>query len=345
MIKLPAETVSALRPVYDGRHVCVTGGAGFIGGHLVDALHALGASVSVIDDLSNSNAAHVAELLEFEPDRLKFIHGSILDERALAEAADEASVVFHLAAVGSVQRSIAQPQRTWTVNATGTLRVLEAAQAARAKRVVLATSSSAYGDTEKLPKHEAMTPRPLSPYAASKVAAETLAGAWSRAYRLDTVCLRYFNVYGPRQSAESEYAAVIPAFAKRLLTGRRPIIYGDGQRSRDFTFVTNAVLATLLAGAKDQPLAGLVLNVGTGKRTTILELAEQMAALAIEGDEAGVAAEPEHRAERPGDIRDSLADIALARKVLGYEPLVGFRQGLADTLAWCRADLASTGGG
>ncbi len=335
VIKLPAELVVRRRTPYEGLRVCVTGGAGFIGGHLVDALQALGATIWVIDDLSNSDAGHLAGLMELAPDQVNFIHGSILDDVALRRAMTDAHVVFHLAALGSVPRSIADPERSWVVNSTGTIRVLEAARRAKCSRVVLAASSSVYGDTPTLPKVETMPLMPRSPYAASKAAAEQACLAWATAYGLDTVSLRYFNVFGPRQSPDSPYAAVIPLFARQLLKGERPVIFGDGQQSRDFTYVANAVLATLLAGASEKPLAGEAINVGAGKRTTLLELAALMAELCVE-DGRAITAEPEHRPSRPGDVLHSLADISKASSLLGYKPLIGLKQGLADTIAWQR---------
>ncbi len=332
MLRLPADQVTHLRNHYADRDVLVTGGAGFIGGHLVDALVSLGARVRVIDDLSTSSADHLCELVDLEPDRVRFVHASILDSDALAEASAACDVVFHLAAVGSVPRSIENPQRSWDVNATGTVRVLEAARAAGAKRVVLAASSSAYGDTEQLPKTETMLAKPRSPYAASKLAAEQAAGAWAASYGLDTVCLRYFNVFGPRQPAGSAYAAVIPAFTAKLLKGEPPSIFGDGQQSRDFTFVANVVLATLLAGASAEPLAGAPINIGGGERTTLLELASAIASLA---GQQTVAAE--HLPERPGDVKHSLADLARAQALIGYEPFVHVEEGLRITVEAMRA--------
>lgn len=327
MLKLPADQVTQLRERYRDRHVLVTGGAGFIGGHLVDALLAVGASVCVIDDLSTSTGDHLAELIDLEPDRVRFIHASILDPDAMDEATAGTGVVFHLAAVGSVQRSIENPQRSWDVNATGTVRVFEHARKASATRVVLAASSSAYGDTEQLPKVESMLPIPRSPYAASKLAAEQVAAAWSTAFEIDAVALRYFNVFGPRQPADSAYAAVIPAFASRLLRGERPIMFGDGTQSRDFTFVANVVLATLLAGAKDEPLTGTVINIGSGTRTDLLSLAEMIAASVDRSD-----LNPEHHQQRAGDVLHSLADLDRAASLLGYRPFVTVEQGLAQTL-------------
>jgi len=341
-MKLPAEKVNRLRGFYEGREVCVTGGAGFIGGHLVDALVGCGANVNVIDDLSNSSLEHLAGLIELEPDRVRFTHGSILDDEALAEAVRGTRTVFHLAAVGSVPRSLEDPERSWNVNATGTLRVLEASREARrvmgdsgVERIVLAASSSTYGDDPRLPRVETMSPRPMSPYAASKVAAEHLMTVWARSFGLSTVSLRYFNVFGPRQPADTPYAGVIAAFAKKLLAGEPPMITGDGRQTRDFTFVADAVLATLLAGAAPHAFTGDVMNVGTGRAITIAELAKVMAERLGQGQ-----LEPEYASPRPGDARDSLADISKARELLGYEPNTTLASGLDETLDWYRQTLA-----
>ncbi len=331
MMRYPAELVTPLRRSYEGRKVCVTGGAGFIGGHLVEGLLALGASVAVIDDLSNSTLASLAERIETDPERVRFIHASILEDAALAEAVAGCGVVFHLAALGSVPRSIDDPQRTWTVNATGTMRVLEAARAAHVGRVVFAASSSAYGETERLPKVEGMAPSPRSPYAASKVAGEQLMEAWAHSYRMQTVSLRYFNVFGPRQPAGSAYAAVVPQFCAAIQAGNRPTIYGDGEQTRDLTFVACAVLATMQAGGVERPMAGEVINVGSGKRVSIGEIARQIAVLCNRTDLA-----PEHQPARAGDVRHSLADITRARELLGYKPFVELAEGLAKTIEWCR---------
>lgn len=331
MMRYPAELVDPLRRSYEGQPVCVTGGAGFIGGHLVDGLLALGAHVTVIDDLSNSTLSHLAELIETEPDRLRFVHGSILEDEAIDEAVHGASVVFHLAALGSVPRSIDDPQRTWAVNATGTMRVLEAARRAGTKRVVFASSSSAYGETERLPKVESMAPMTLSPYAASKVAGEQLMRAWAHSYSMRTASLRYFNVFGPRQPAGSAYAAVVPNFSSAVFAGNRPVIHGDGEQTRDFTYVACAVLATLQAGGIDTPLRGEVMNVGTGERVSVRELARLIAEAHERPDLV-----PEHQAPRPGDVRHSLADISRARELLGYRPIVSLADGLRQTVSWFR---------
>jgi nucleoside-diphosphate-sugar epimerase len=377
VLKLPAELIARLRPAYEGTHVVVTGGAGFIGSHLLDALMALGASASVIDDLSNSTADHVGSLIDMDPMRVRLVIGSILDDDAVADAfgiepppapkapssrrpslrlttADEEvngaahvshgprpTVVFHLAAIGSVPRSIAEPQRTWSVNSTGTIRILEAARRAGAKRVVFSASSAAYGDSEQLPRVETQLPSPLSPYAASKLAGEQAMSAWAKSYTLSTVSLRYFNVFGPRQSADSAYAAVVAAFAKATLAGEAPVIFGDGRQTRDFTFVANAVLANLLAGVAEHDLRGEVINVGTGRRTDLNELARVMTKLANEGNTSELPPpNPRHEPARAGDVRHSQADIAKARRLLGYEPWLGLEDGLRQTLAWYKAALA-----
>ncbi|MEM6457867.1 MAG: NAD-dependent epimerase/dehydratase family protein [Planctomycetota bacterium] len=315
---------------FSGRRVLVTGGAGFIGSHLSAALVELGAEVVVLDDLSGSEGSWanldgvtVAERVE----------ASILDEAALGRAAAGCGTVFHQAAMGSVPRSVRMPRRYHEVNTTGTLNVLEAARSAGVGRVVFAASSSAYGDTPTLPKVETMPVRPRSPYAATKVAGEALLRAYANSYAAeggpDAVSLRYFNIFGPRQNANSAYAAVIAAFAKALLSGERPVVFGDGEQSRDFTYVDNAVHANLLAAAADGRLGGAVCNIACGQRVTVNALAAAMAGALGRGD-----LQPEHRGERAGDVKHSLADLAEAGRLLGYEPVVGFEAGLAETVRW-----------
>lgn len=335
MIRFPIDLVSRLRSFYEGRRVCVTGGAGFIGGHLVDALHSLGASISVIDDLSNSTLDHLGELLAMEPERVSFVQGSILDDAALRDAVRGSAVVFHLAAMGSVPRSIEQPERNWLVNATGTLRVLESCRQHGVERVVFAASSSAYGDSPALPKIETQIPAPRSPYAASKLAGEHLVASWSHAYGLSGVSLRYFNVFGPRQPADSAYAAVIPAFAARILAGEAPMLYGDGTQSRDFTYVSNAVVGTLLAGSARLRTSGEVVNIGAARRTTIREVAEMIAERLGRTDLS-----PVILPGRAGDVQHSLASIERARELIGYSPIASLEEGLTETVAWYRRVLA-----
>jgi len=335
VLKLPVDQVKVLRSRYQGRRVCVTGGAGVIGGHLCDTLCSLGAYVTVIDDLSNSTTVHLADLIDMEPERVRFVHGSILDDSALRDAIDDTDVVFHLAALGSIQRSIENPGRTWQVNATGTLRVLEAAHRTGASRVVLAASSSAYGDPAELPCRESMPARPLSPYASSKMAAEHLIRAWARSYGMSTIGLRYFNIFGPRQDAKSEYAAVIASFVRAALEGRPATIIGDGEQSRDFTFVANAVLATLLAGASPNELSGEVCNIGSGVAVSVNDLAHRISTI------AGSEHQPTHRPERRGEVRHSLAELTLARELIGYRPVASLDEGLEQTIRWART--ATTG--
>lgn len=334
-MKLPTDRVSQLRAFYQGRPVCVTGGAGFIGGHLVDALLSLGASITVLDDLSNSNLENLAPLIEMEPERVRFVHGSILDDDALREACAGVKTVFHLAALGSVPQSVEEPQRTWSVNTTGTLRVLEAARNAPAERVVFAASSSAYGDQPELPKVETQMPQVLSPYGASKLAGEHLLATWSHCYGLSTVGMRYFNIFGPRQSADSAYAAVIAGFARRLAMGQSPTIFGDGTQTRDFTFVDNAVLATLLGGSSMKPLKGEIMNIGTGRRVSVTDLAILMA------ERFGhPQLRPQYQPARPGDVKHSVADITKARQLLGYEPFATLENGLTETIEWFKRGFA-----
>ncbi len=337
MLRLPHEWVARLRPRYEGQRVCVTGGAGFIGGHVVDALLSLGCRIAVIDDLSNSTAAHLAELIDMEPDRVRFVHASILDDAAVHDAIEGAGLIFHLAAVSSVPRSVADPERSYAVNATGTMRLADAARKAGVKRIVYSASSSAYGQGEHLPKVETDVPAPVSPYASSKLAGEHVMLAWAKSYGISTMCLRYFNIFGPRQPADSPYSAVIAVFAKKLLAGEAPIIFGDGRQSRDFTYVSNAVLANLLAGASEKPLAGEVVNVGAGKRIDLLTLHRLIA------EACGVPhIQPRHEPERAGDVKHSLADLTRARELLGYEPIVSLEDGLAQTMDWYRGEFAAS---
>jgi UDP-glucose 4-epimerase len=311
----------------------VTGGAGFIGSHLCGALVELGAEVSIIDDLSTGSE----ENLEAIRQRVRFVHGSILDPAALLQATAGVQLIFHQAAMTSVPASVERPERYHEVNATGTLRVLEAARVGTSGEacVISASSSSAYGDRDESPLDETMTPRPLSPYAASKCAGELLLRTYAACYGLSGVSLRYFNVFGARQRPDSPYAAVIPRFAQALIRKDRPVIYGDGTQTRDFTHVGNAVRANLLAGACAGKLTGQVINAACGRSTNLLELLEMMARI------LGVEAEPEHAPPRVGDVLHSQADISRARELLGYEPDVSLADGLKDAVAYYEALLAS----
>lgn len=308
---------------FKGVKALVTGGAGFIGSHLCEALSVLGATVTVIDDLSGGDAANIAPF-----ERVSFVQASILDQAAVAKCVAGCRYVFHLAALGSVPRSVEQPRLYNEVNTTGTLNVLEAARSAGVQRVMFAASSSAYGENP-VPWVETMPVLPRSPYAANKVACEALMRAYSASYGLDTACTRYFNIFGPRQNANSAYAAVIAAFAKAMLKGERPVIFGDGEQSRDFTFVHNAVHANLLAARSTKPIAGEVLNVGCGTRISVNELARVMAKAMGRPDLT-----PIHKPDRAGDIKHSFADLVRTSATLGYKPIIGFEKGLGVTMQW-----------
>ena len=309
----------------------ITGGAGFIGSHLAEALCQLGATVVVIDDLSGGMRENLAD---FGP--VEFVEGSILDKDALRRSTKGCRYVFHQAALGSVPRSVEQPRLYNSVNTEGTLNVLEAAREAGVERVMFAASSSAYGENP-VPWVETMPVLPRSPYAATKVAGEALFRAYSASYGLDTACLRYFNIFGPRQNANSAYAAVIAAFAKALLAGKNPVIFGDGEQSRDFTFVHNAVHANLLAARRREAIGGEVLNVGCGARISVNELARMMAEL-LDSPKS----RPIHEPERAGDLKHSFADLERSRTMLGYRPIVDFRNGLEQTVKWYESVLAVT---
>jgi nucleoside-diphosphate-sugar epimerase len=303
------------------RTALVTGGAGFIGSHLADRLLAEGWRVRLLDDFSSGREANVAHL----NGHAELLRGDLRDRTLLGRALAGVEVVFHQGAVPSVPRSVAEPERTNDVNVTGTLGVLEASRKAGVRRVVFASSSSAYGDTPVLPKVETMPPCPLSPYALQKYAGERYCQLFHRLYGLETVALRYFNVYGPRQNPNSEYAAVIPRFATACLAGAAPLVFGDGEQTRDFTFVGDAVAANLLAA--DAPRApGEVTNVAGGRRVSLNELLREIRAL------TGARVEARYQPARPGDVRDSLADLSRARELLGYEPQVDLRTGLARTI-------------
>ncbi len=320
------------KDLFENKRTLVTGGAGFIGSHLSEALIDLGASVVVIDDLSGGDVENFDTYRDRAGDRLKFVEGSILDTGLLAKITDGCDYVFHQAALGSVPRSVELPVLYNEVNTTGTLNVLEAARAAGVKRVMFAASSAAYGDSETLPKIETMPVKAKSPYAANKVACEALMRAYAGSYGLDTASLRYFNIFGPRQNANSAYAAVIAAFAAAIIAGEKPVIFGDGEQSRDFTFVDNAVHANLLAARCDKPIGGEVMNVAVGQRVSVNELAAGMAKLMGRPELT-----PVHKDDRAGDVKHSLAELELTRKTIGYEPIVPFEKGLESTVRWYEA--------
>jgi nucleoside-diphosphate-sugar epimerase len=307
--------------------VLVTGGAGFIGSHLADELVASGAEVVVLDNL-------VTGRLDNVPPKATFVEGDIADPETVAKAVAGCEVVFHQAALGSVARSVERPLDSDRTNIHGTLNVLQCAHLAGVRRVVLASSSSVYGGARQVPTPEDVPLAPRSPYAVTKLTGEHYARVFWELHGLETVCLRYFNVFGPRQRPDSQYAAVIPLFADALLTGRRPNVDGDGLQSRDFTFVADAVHANVRASmAPADTCAGNAYNIARGEPHSLLDL------LALLGEAAGVTPDPTFGPSRPGDIRHSHADIARARRDLGYDPQVSFREGLARTLEWFRTSV------
>jgi UDP-glucose 4-epimerase len=303
--------------------VLVTGGAGFIGSNLVHALLDAGDSVRVLDDLSTGRAENLAGVRG----DIELVEASIVDLEAVRAAVAGCEVVYHQAALPSVPRSVEDPLQTHRVNATGTLHVLQAAREAGVRRVVYAASSSAYGDTEELPKVESMPPNPLSPYALQKFVGEVYAAQYARLYGLETVALRYFNVFGPRQNPESLYAAVIPRFVAAAARREPARIDGDGLQSRDFTFVADAVAANRAAAAGPPESSGEVFNVACGGRVTILELWKQICSIVGCG-----AIEPEHGPPRPGDVRHSQADVSKAARLLGWTPCTDLTTGLEATV-------------
>lgn len=305
--------------------VLVTGGCGFIGSHLVHALLARGDQVRVLDSLSTGSV----ENLGANQSRVELFKGDLNDQPLLQRAVQGVELVFHQAALASVPRSIEDPFATHAACLTGTLSVLNAARLAGVKRVVYAASSSAYGNQPTPLKSELDLPSPLSPYAAAKLAAEHYCHAFYHSYGLQTVSLRYFNVFGPRQDPSGPYAAVVPIFARKLLSGEAPTIYGDGLQTRDFTYIDNVVQANLLA-ASAPAAAGLTFNVGSGQAATLLDVYAVLQAV------IGTKIDPQFAPARIGDVRDSLADITLARKVLGYESQVDLRTGIERTVAAMR---------
>ncbi|MGD8394433.1 MAG: SDR family oxidoreductase [Candidatus Eiseniibacteriota bacterium] len=320
----------------------VTGGAGFIGSHLVERLLADGQGVRVIDNFENGTRENLEAARAAATARrggaaagpavigdLEVVEADIRDSGAVERTMQGIEVVYHEAALASVQRSIQSPALVNTVNVGGTLNLLEAARQAGVRRFVFAGSSSVYGDSEELPKREDHRPQPISPYGVTKLVAEEYLRVYHHVYGLETVSLRYFNVFGARQAADSEYSAVIPIFLRRLFRGERPIIYGDGQQSRDFTYIDNVVEANMLAAtAPAELVAGQVMNAATGGNVTVKELCAQLIAL------CGTGLEPVHAAPRPGDILHSHADITRATQLLGYRPQVDFATGLRRTFEW-----------
>lgn len=304
----------------------VTGGAGFIGSNIVEELLPRGETVRVLDNFSTGKRENLAAFRE----RIELVAGDLRDLPTVRRAVEGVDYILHQAALPSVPRSVDDPLENDAVNVAGTLNLLVAARDAGVRRVVFASSCAVYGDEPTLPKREDMLPQPKSPYAVSKLAGEYYCRAFSEVYGLETVALRYFNVFGPRQDPTSDYAAVIPRFITRLLRGEAPVIYGDGLQSRDFVYVANVVQANLLA-ATTPGVAGRAFNIASGERYTLLDL------IRILNDVLGTAVAPIHEDPRPGDVRYSQADIGAAQKALGYDPAVDFAEGLRRTVEWYRA--------
>lgn len=305
----------------------VTGGAGFIGSHIAAALSAAGMRVRVLDDLSTGHRENLDEI----GGDIQFIEGSVADEDVLHKALDGVEVVFHEAAIPSVPRSVEAPRQTHIASVDGTFSLLLAAREQGVRRVVYAASSSAYGDQPTLPKSEQMLPDPLSPYAVAKLVGEYYCQVFTRVYGLETVSLRYFNVFGPRQDPSSQYSGVVSRFISSLLGDEQPVIFGDGEQSRDFTYVDNVVAANLSA-ANASGASGKVINVANGERITLNELLAELKDLTGKQDVTA-----EYREPRVGDVRHSLADNSMARELLGYESKVDLREGLKRTIDWWKS--------
>jgi UDP-glucose 4-epimerase len=309
-----------------GRYI-VTGGAGFIGNHLVRALLNAGHDICVIDDFSTGRRENLVDLL----DKIDLVHGSVCDGDLLQQVFPGASCCLHQAAVPSVPRSVKDPWRSNRVNVEGTINVILAARDAGLKRVVFASSSSVYGNTDVAPVHEDLPLAPVSPYAVSKAACEHYGRVFAKLYGIDIVGLRYFNVFGPRQDPNSQYAAVIPVFIQRMLGGRSPEIEGDGLQSRDFSYIENVVSANLKAAEAPGSIADIY-NVACGTSSTVLQLVEFLSEI------MGIQVEPTFRPARAGDIRQSLADISKAASAFDYEPVVGIKEGLEYTVRWYQGE-------
>jgi nucleoside-diphosphate-sugar epimerase len=300
----------------------VTGGAGFVGSSITEELLAKGETVRVLDDFSSGRRQN----LEGLKGKLEIIEGTITDPETVAKSMKGVDVVFHEAAIPSVARSVENPQRSVFVGVQGTTVVLDCARLEKVKRVIFAASSSAYGNTEVLPKVETMAPAPLSPYAVAKLTSEHMMRVFARLYGIETVSLRYFNVFGPKQDPTSHYAAVVPNFITAALKNTRPIVFGDGEQTRDFCFIENTVSANLLAANAKNKLSGEVVNIACGDRISLNEL------IGLIGDITTTKLDADYKPERAGDVRDSLADISAAAKLIGYEPRVKVREGLERTI-------------
>ena len=302
----------------------VTGGAGFIGSHIAAALAASGARVRIIDNLSTGYRENIEEI----PGDVDFVQGSVADEKTLKRAIEGVELVFHEAAIPSVPRSVENPRQTHVASVESTFSLLLAAKENNVRRIVYAASSSAYGDQPTLPKVETMRPEPLSPYAVAKLVGEQYCQVFTRVYGLETVSLRYFNVFGPRQDPSSQYSGVISRFVSALVGGETPVIYGDGEQSRDFTYIDNVVDANLKA-AESSKAVGHVINIANGERISLNQLLEELQDLTGTRDVIA-----DYQPTRAGDVKHSLADISRARELLGFEPKVDLRRGLSQTIDW-----------
>jgi nucleoside-diphosphate-sugar epimerase len=302
----------------------VTGGAGFVGSHIASALVESGATVRVIDNLSTGYEKNVEAI----GSDIDFVKADVADEQALNKVLSDVELIFHEAAIPSVPRSVDKPTETHKASVDATFKLLLAARDHKVRRVIYAASSSAYGDQPQLPKREDMRPAPLSPYAVAKLVGEYYCQVFTRVYGLETISLRYFNVFGPRQDPTSQYSGVISRFMSALTRGEQPVIYGDGEQSRDFTYISNVVEANLRA-AESTGAVGEIINIANGHRTTLNELLDAMKAVT---GKANVSAR--YEAPRAGDVRDSLADLTRARALLGYEPRVSLEEGLRRTFDW-----------
>ena len=308
----------------------VTGGAGFIGCNLVRFILEKGHEVVVLDNFATGKRQNIADV----NDHIELIEADIRDRGAVDRATKGVDAIFHQAALGSVPRSMKDPWTTHDVNVNGTVNILEAARAAGVRRIVFAASSSAYGEKKESPKHEDMVPAPISPYAASKVACEAYMQGYAAAFGMETLCLRYFNVFGRYQDPAGAYAAVIPAFVSRLLRGQSPVVYGDGQQSRDFCHIDNVCKANWLAAhAAADKCKGQAINIACHRSTNLNQILDQLRKL-LKTDIKAV-----YEAERRGDVKHSLADISRAKVVLGYQPEIYFEQGLAETIDWYKHHL------
>jgi nucleoside-diphosphate-sugar epimerase len=301
----------------------ITGGAGFIGSNLTEELLKRGEKVRILDNLSTGRRSNIEPFLK----DVEFIEGDIRSYHSVNKVMKGIDIVLHQAALPSVPRSILDPITSNDVNVSGTLNVLNAAREAKVKKVVFASSSSVYGNNPTLPKHEGLNPDPLSPYAVSKLAGEKYCIVFSNIYGLSSVALRYFNVFGPRQDPSSQYSAVIPKFIVAMLNGQQPVIYGDGEQSRDFTFVANVVHANLLA-ATNETVAGVAMNAACHQRITLNELVKTI------NEILGINITPIYRDERAGDVKHSFADNDLAERMIQYSPLMNFKEGLVKTVEY-----------